>query len=383
MMAGAARHYLDSNATAPVRPEVVEAVCETMRAVGNGSSVHAEGRAARARIEDARERLGALIGAPARNVIFTSGGTEAIHCAVHGTVGAGIARRIFVSAIEHAAVSANAEATGAPVETIPATAEGVADLAWLKDRLRGYDASRDGAFLVCLMHANNETGVIQPVREIADIAHEAGGYLFVDAAQSVGKIEVDCAGLGADMLAATGHKFGGPIGVGALVIRDGITLAPVFRGGAQEENRRAGTSNVPAIAGLGVACELASECIGRASEIAALRDRMQAAAEAAGARVWGKGRDRLPGTLSLSAPGFSSQTQLMAMDLAGIAISSGSACSSGKTKPSHVLAAMGASDEEAACAIRVSLGWISTEEDAGAFIREWPAAYERMKERAA
>lgn len=377
------RHYLDNNATTPVRPEVIDAVCETMRKVGNSSSVHEEGRKARETVETAREALRALVNGPVNGVIFTSGGTEAIHYALNGTVNNGSVKRVFVSAVEHAAVPSNAAATGAPVETIPVTADGVADLDWLKERLKSYDVAREGGFLVCLMYANNETGVIQPVAEAAEIVHAAGGLLFVDAAQAVGKLPVNFVMSGADLMAATGHKFGGPLGVGALIVAPNLPLDPVMRGGGHEMNRRAGTHNVPAIAGFGKACELAAGSFDKWARIEALRERMQDAAEAAGARIWGKGMARLPGTLSLSAPGFSSATQLMTMDLAGIAISSGSACSSGKTKPSHVLAAMGASEEEATSAIRVSLGWASTEEDADAFIREWPAAYARVKARAA
>lgn len=377
------RHYLDYNATCPVRPEVIDTVCDAMRTIGNSSSVHAEGRGARAIVEDAREKLRALVNAPVNGVIFTGGGTEAIHYALHGTVRQGSVKRIFVSAIEHAAVPGNAATAGVPVETIPVTPSGAADLGWLRDRLKTYDAKRDGGFLVCLMFANNETGVIQPVAEAAEIAHDKGGLLFVDAAQACGKVPVNFVMAGADLMAVTAHKFGGPIGVGALIAGPNLPLEPVMRGGGHEQNRRAGTHNVPAIAGLGKACDLAGECLATAPKIAAMRDRMQSAAEDAGATVWGKGAGRLPGTLSLSAPGFVSQTQLMAMDLAGIAISSGSACSSGKTKPSHVLAAMGADEELARCGIRVSLGWNSVEEDADAFCREWPAAYARVKARAA
>jgi len=188
---------------------------------------------------------------------------------------------------------------------------------------------------------------------------------------------------GADIMSFTGHKFGGPVGIGALVAGPNLPLDPVMRGGGHEQNRRAGTHNVPAIAGLGLACELAKQSLARAGEIAALRNHMEYAAIEAGAKIWGASEDRLPGTLCLSADGFSGATQLMTMDLAGLAISAGSACSSGKTKPSHVLRAMGASEEEATSAIRVSLGWNSTVEDADAFIREWPKAYERIKSRAA
>lgn len=380
MTDGKRRYYLDHNATCPVRPEVIEAVSEAMRLVGNSSSVHEEGRAARALVEAAREKLRSMVNAPVNGVIFTGGGTEAIHYALHGTVRNGSVKRIFVSAIEHAAVPANAATTDVPVETIPALASGVVDLGWLRERLKDYDAKREGGFLVCLMFANNETGVIQPVEEAAEITHEKGGLLFVDAAQAAGKVPVNFVMAGADLMAVTAHKFGGPIGVGALIAGPNLPLDPVMRGGGHESNRRAGTHNVPALAGLGKACELAADCLAKGPKIAAMRDRMQDAAEKAGATVWGKGEARLPGTLSLSAPGFSSQTQLMAMDLAGVAISSGSACSSGKTKPSHVLAAMGAG-ELATCGVRVSLGWNSTEDDADAFIREWPAAYKRVKAR--
>ena len=377
------RHYLDYNATTPVRPEVIDAVCAAMGAIGNSSSVHAEGRGARAIVEDAREKLRTLINAPVNGVILTGGGTEAIHYALHGTVANGSVRRIFVSAIEHAAVPANAATTGAPVETIPVKPSGVVDLDWLRARLKDYDVNRDGGFLVAVMFANNETGVLQPTAEIGEIVHEKGGLLFVDAAQAVGKVVVNFVMSGADLMAVTAHKFGGPVGVGALIAGPNLPLEPQMRGGAHESNRRAGTHNVPAIAGLGVACELAPGSVAKAGVYAAMRDKMQHAAEAAGAHVWGKGETRLPGTLSLSAPGFTSQTQLMAMDLAGIAISSGSACSSGKTKPSHVLTAMGADEALSTCAIRVSLGWASGEDDVGAFCREWPAAYKRVLERAA
>ncbi len=383
MSEGRTRHYLDYNATTPVRPEVIDSVCAAMATIGNSSSVHAEGRAARAIVEEGREKLRAFVNAPVNGVILTGGGTEAIHSALNGAVRSGAVKRIFVSAIEHAAVPANAAETGVAVESFPVTNSGVADLDWLQDRLRGHYAPRDGGFLVCLMFANNETGVIQPVAEAAAITHEKGGLLFVDAAQAVGKVAVNFLMSGADLMAITAHKFGGPIGVGALIARPNLPLHPVMRGGGHESNRRAGTHNVPAIAGLGTACELGDQSIAKAPALGAMRDRMQIAAEDAGAVVWGKEAARLPGTLSMSAPGFSSQTQLMAMDLAGIAISSGSACSSGKTKPSHVLAAMGADEELSKCGIRVSMGWNSTDDDVDAFCRAWPEAYARVKARAA
>ncbi len=375
------RFYLDHNATAPVRPEVADAVADAMRFDGNSLSVHEEGRRARKIVEDAREALRALVNGPVNGIIFTSGGTESIHYALHGAMQPHNISRIFVSALEHAAVPANAATTGAEIEVIPALPNGITDLSWLRNRLKNYEIARDGGFIVCMMFANNETGVVQPVREASDIAHDAGGLLFCDAAQAAGKVPVNFVMSGADIMSVTGHKFGGPLGIGALIVGPNLPLEPIMRGGGHEENRRAGTHNVPAIAGLGVACSMARESLKQANEIALLRDKMQAAAEIAGAKIWGADVERLPGTLCLSAPGFSGATQLMTMDLAGIAVSAGTACSSGKTKPSHVLTAMGANDEEATSAIRVSLGWNSTHEDADAFIREWPKAYERIKAR--
>ncbi|MEL6790287.1 MAG: cysteine desulfurase family protein [Pseudomonadota bacterium] len=382
------RTYLDYNATAPVRPPVIDAVAAAMAQLGNSSSVHEEGRASRALIEAARETVRKAVNGPVNGIIFTSGGTEAIHYALHGTVGAGLVRRVFVSAIEHAAVPANAATLisgegPVPVETLPVLPTGLLDIEQLRARLSEYDTTRDGDFLVCLMLANNETGVIQPVREAAAIIHDAGGLLFVDAAQAVGKIPVNFVMLGADMLALTGHKFGGPLGVGALVVRPDLPLAPVMRGGGHEMNRRAGTSNGPAIAGLAKACDLATASLNHGVILGRWRHKMEAAVVAMGATVWGAGQDRLPGTLCFSAPGFSSETQLMALDLAGIAVSAGSACSSGKAKPSGVLSAMGASDELARSAVRISLGWNSKEEDADHFIASWTQAYQRVRERAA
>ena len=377
------RHYLDHNATTPVRPEVVEVVANTMTIPGNASSVHGEGRKVHAILERAREQVRAFVNAPVNGVIFTSSGTESIHYALHGSTNAGLIKRIFVSAIEHAAVPANAESTGLPTETIPVTSDGVVDLDWLRDRLGDYDLEGEGAFLVCLMLANNETGVIQPVRAAADIVHDAGGFIFVDGAQAVGKISVNFVMLGADMMGLTGHKFGGPIGVGALIVRPNLALDPVMRGGGHEMNRRAGTSNVPAIAGLGRACGLAADTIARAPEITRWRDQIQMQLAKAGAQVWGGDVPRLPGTLNISAPGFTAETQVMMMDLAGIAVSSGSACSSGKVKPSHVLLAMGASDELAKSGLRVSLGWNSTQEDVDTFCDVWPSAFERVKQKGA
>ena len=377
------RHYLDHNATAPVRPEVIEAVASAMAMDGNPLSVHEEGRRAHKIVEDAREEIRSLINAPVNGVVFTSSGTESIHYALHGATKAHNLSRIFISAIEHPAIAANAETTGAEIELLPVNASGVIDLDQLRARLRRHEDEVGGPFLVCLMFVNNETGVIQPVAEAAAIIHEFDGLLFCDAAQAVGKIPVNFVMSGADIMSFTGHKFGGPLGVGAVIAGTNLPIDPVLRGGGQEMNRRASTTNTPGIAGLGKACALAKESLARADEIARLRNEMQAAVMDAGAKIWGAEAERLPGTLCLSAPGFAAATQLMTMDLAGLAVSAGSACSSGKSNPSHVLTAMGVSEEEATTSIRVSIGWNSTQEDADSFIREWPQAYQRIKARAA
>ena len=378
------RHYLDYNATAPMRAEAITAMRAALESVGNPSSVHEEGRSALALVERARASLRKLVNAPVNGVIFTSGGTEAIHHAVNGPIASGAVSRIFVSAIEHSAVIATAEAANVPVETIPVLASGVVDLDWLRARLEGYDPNEEHGFLVCLMLANNETGAIQPVLDAAAITHAAGGLIFTDAAQAAGKIPVNFTMLGADLMSVTAHKFGGPLGVGALIVQPNLVLAPMMHGGGQELGRRAGTQNVPAIAGFGAACEAALAGLFKEEPIvSALRDEIQQAVIQNGGKIWGGDTPRLPGTLCYSAPGFSSETQVMAMDLEGVAISSGSACSSGKVTPSHVLKAMGVGDEDLNCAIRVSLGWNSTIEDARAFIDAWGPAFDRIKTRAA
>ena len=377
------RHYLDHNATAPVRPEVIDAVSEVMARSGNASSVHGEGRGVHSIVEASRETIRSFVNAPVNGLIFTSGGTEAIHLALTGGVKANAIKRIFVSAIEHSAVLENAKATGASVEIIPVTSSGVIDMEWFTDRLDGYDIDDEGAFIACVMLANNETGVIQPVRDVSDLVHNAGGLLFVDAAQAVGKVPVNFVMLGADMMSFTAHKFGGPLGIGALAIAPNLPLAPVFAGGGQEMNRRAGTINAPLISGFAKACELAVGTLENSQHIAGLRDGIENVVRERGGVIWGEGQLRLPGTLSFSVPGFSAETQLMALDLGGVAVSSGAACSSGKVKASHVLLAMGAGEEDAKCGIRVSLGWNSDQGDIDAFIKTWVPAYERVKERAA
>lgn len=366
--------YLDYNAGAPVRPEAVDAVMRAMAAGGNPSSVHAAGRAARALIEQARSEVAALIGGPASTVIFTSGGTEANALAIESAVAAG-SRRIIVSAIEHDSVLESAKAPGAAVELLPVRPDGVADLAWLERRLASWDPA-DGRPFVALMLANNETGVIQPVAEAAVLVRAAEGWLHVDAIQAVGKIPVDSRALGADTLVVSSHKLGGPQGVGALTFGPRAVLSRRLHGGGQERGRRAGTENTPGIAGFGAAARAAMRDLDAAGGQAAWRDAAQARLQAQGAVVMGGETARLPNTLCVATPDYSSELQVMALDLAGVMVSAGAACSSGKVKPSHVLTAMGAGDL-AACAIRVSGGWASTEADWTRFADVWLQAHDR------
>jgi cysteine desulfurase len=365
--------YLDYNATAPVRPEAASAVVGAMAATGNPSSVHRFGRAACKRVEDAREQVAALIGAAPAEIVFTSGGSEANAMAL---AGAG-RRRVLVSAIEHDSVLAAAAALDPATPRIPAAHGGLVDLDAL-DRLL---AKRGAETIVSITLANNETGVIQPIAEIARRAHEAGALLHCDAVQAAGKIAIDARALGADLLSISAHKLGGLQGVGALYVAGPVTLAPLLRGGGQERGRRAGTENVPGIAGFGAAAAAARRDLGAFARIAAMRDALEAAvrARANRARIAGAESPRLPNTSCIVLPGVASETQVMALDLAGVAVSAGSACSSGKVKASHVLAAMGFPAEEAGAAIRVSLGWATLPADTERFLEAWSAMAARRR----
>jgi cysteine desulfurase len=326
---------------------------------GNPSSVHGFGRRARQRVEEARGALAALLGAKIENIVFTAGGTEAnaLMLANRGE------RRLIVSAIEHDSILKPAAGSA----TINVDRDGVADL----DHLRSLLAADAGPTLVSLMLANNETGVIQPVAEAAAIAHAHGALLHVDAAQAVGRMAVSLEALGADFVTVSGHKFGAPQGVGALIARDTPRIVPLLQGGGQERNRRAGTENVPAIAGLGAAIAALEPT--DAAPIASLRDSLQQRLVAAhsSAIVFGAKVPRLPNTLCFAAGDKSAETLVMALDLAGIAISAGSACSSGKVKASHVVTAMGFDRDVASRAIRVSLGRDNTAADVDAFFSAW------------
>ncbi len=348
--------YLDANATEPLRPEARAAAMAALDLVGNPASIHQAGRAARRTLEDAREAVAAALAAQPAQLVFTSGGTEANAMAIAGLRGS---RRILVGATEHDAVRA---AAGGAV-TLRVGRTGRVDL----DHL--WEILRDGPpALVCLMLANNETGVINPIRQAADMCAEYGAILHVDAVQGPGRMPVSISELGAHSIAVSGHKIGGPKGAGALVLAPGIEIDAFIRGGGQELGRRGGTPPLPAIAGFGAACAVAD-----ASPVhATLRGRLEAEAVAAGAVVCGSG-ERLPNTTCIALPGKRADMQVIALDLAGIAVSAGAACSSGKIGRSHVLDAMGLG-EIAGNAIRVSLPWNVQPSDIDAFV----LAYSRL-----
>ncbi|HYG91775.1 MAG TPA: cysteine desulfurase family protein [Azospirillum sp.] len=360
------RIYLDYNASAPLKPGVKDAVAGALGLVGNPSSVHGHGRAVRRVVEDARARVAALAGVAPTRVVFTAGGTEANNLALRGFPG----RRVVVSAVEHDSVlTASPDAVRVPVD-----GQGVADLAALERILAG------GPALVSLMLVNNETGVVQPVAEAARLAHAHGALIHCDAVQAAGRLPLDLGALGVDLLTLSAHKIGGPAGVGALVLAEGVEPEPLLRGGGQERRRRAGTENLLGIAGFGAAAALALEDLAAAGDLAALRDDLERRALAAvpAARVMGAGAPRVGNVACLALPGVPGETQVMALDLAGIAVSAGSACSSGKVKASHVLTAMGADGSLTGSAIRVSLGWASTAEEVERFVAAWTAMARRL-----
>lgn len=372
--------YLDHNATTTVRPEAAEAIARALIQTGNPSSTHAAGRAARAGLEAARAQVAALIAAPASTVVFTSGGSEANGLAIESAV-AGGARRLIVSAIEHPSVLETAQASGAEVEILPVDGDGVVDLVWLDRRLAAWDVA-DGKPFVAVMLANNETGVIQPIAEVAALVRAADGWLHVDAIQAAGKIAVDSRAIGADTLAVSAHKIGGPQGVGALTFGPRAAIRRRLHGGGQERGWRGGTENRPGVLGFGAAAEAAVRDLDSAGRQAAWRDAAAQVIKAHGAIVAGEGASRVSNTLSIAAPGFPSELQVMTLDLAGVMVSAGSACSSGKVKASPVLAAMGYGDL-AGCAVRVSGGWDTTEADWRRFADAWIEAYVRHAARRA
>ncbi|AHY50857.1 cysteine desulfurase family protein [Bradyrhizobium japonicum] len=366
------RVYLDWNATTPLRAEARTAMLAAWELIGNPSSVHAEGREVRRLVEEARATLAAAVGALPRNVVFTSAGTEAnvlaLSPGLRGPSG-GPVERLLVSAVEHASVLSGGRFPADKVSQIPVTRAGVIDL----DRLKASLGDGPSA-LVSIMAANNETGAIQPIAEAAGIVHGAGGLLHIDAIQALGKIPFDIKTVDADLATFSAHKIGGPKGVGALVLAEGIAgLEPVLRGGGQELSRRAGTENVAGIAGFGAAVRSALQTLPEDAErMATLRDSLENGIRGtAGAMVFADDVKRLPNTILFTAPGLKAETAVIGFDLEGVAVSSGSACSSGKVQPSHVLSAMGYDATVTQGAVRLSLGWSTEPDDINRALEAW------------
>jgi cysteine desulfurase len=364
------RIYLDWNATAPLRKEARAALVSALDVLGNPSSVHAEGRVARRLVENAREQVAMLVNAEPRNVLFTSGGTEANALALTPRVEGNA--RLLISPIEHVSVLAGGRFAASQIEKLTVLSNGQIDLGALDRRL----TQSAETILVSVMLANNETGVVQPIAEIAELAHRAGATLHVDAVQGPGRISCDIIQLGADLLTISGHKFGAPKGVGALIRRETTVPLPnpLIRGGGQERSTRAGTENVAGIAAFGAAAAvLADTYVTESKKTLRLRQRLEGRLkrEFPQAVIFGEGAARLPNTSLFAVPGIKAETAVIALDLEGVAVSSGAACSSGKVQASHVLAAMGVPEPLARGAIRVSLGPTTTESDVDRLIHAW------------
>ncbi len=365
------RHYLDFNATTPLRPEAQAAMHDAMTHAGNPSSVHAEGRSARAMLDRARRRISALAGCSAAAVCFTGGGSEANNWALTALSG----KHLLFSAVEHDSVLRAAERQGG--QAIPVDSDGRVDVGALRGLL-----ADTGDALVSVMAANNETGVIQPLAEIAEACADGGALLHVDAIQAAGKIPLAPIAALADLVSLSAHKLGGPAGIGALIVRPGLEVQPLIVGGGQESWRRAGTENLIGIAGFGAAAEATLQSFeATAIRLQGMRDRMEDALRRVcpTAEVMGRQVARLANTCCIRMPGVAAETQVMALDLAGVAVSSGSACSSGKVTPSHVLSAMGRDGRTAAEAIRISAGWTTTEDDMAALVAAWSDLWQRKR----
>ena len=375
--------YLDHNATAPPAPGVADAVARTLtETFGNASSVHAFGQRAKAVLDDARGAMATLLGAEPSEIVFTSGGTEADNIALRGGADAlepGGRRRIITTGIEHEAVLTTCrtlERRGWTVTMLPVGETGIVDPLSLSSAIDSSTA------LVSVMHANNEIGTIQPVAELAQIARDAGALFHTDAVQTVGKIPVSVGGLGVDLLSLSAHKFGGPKGVGALWIRRGVRLSSVVTGGRQERNRRAGTENVAGIAGLGVAAQYAKAAMASSmSTQAELRDRLERGilGSVPGTAVNGERSPRVPNTTNISFDGIEAESLRIALDLEGVAVSTGSACSSGSLEPSHVLRAMGLPAARTRNSLRFSLGPSTTAAEIDFVVGVLPGLVDKLR----
>jgi len=377
------RIYFDYNATTPLAPEVADATARALRdQFGNASSVHHFGQQAKAAIDEARSAVAALINADPSEIVFTSGGTESDNFAVRGAADAlepTGRRHLIASAIEHEAVLNTLKALGRRgwrATLLPVDQSGIVS----PDRLR--ELVTDDTALVSVMHANNEIGTLQPVAELAAIAHERGALMHTDAVQSTGKIPVDVRALGVDLLSLSAHKFNGPKGAGVLWIKRGTRMQPTLTGGKQERTRRAGTENVPALVGLGVAARLAAAKVSaEAARVGALRDRLEESIlrSVGGTAINGARASRVPNTTNISFDRVEAESLLIALDLAGVAVSTGSACSSGTLEPSHVLRAMGFSAHRSQNSLRFSLGMFSTEEEVDCVVSLLPAIVEKLR----
>jgi len=360
--------YMDHNATTSVRPAVVDAVVDAMVVIGNASSVHGSGRQCKRILENARDQVAGVINCQSENVIFTGSGTEANNLALRGLSDI----PVLASTIEHASVRSVVDH-----EKIAVDAQGVVNLDQLLELLK----KQTGRVLVSVMLANNETGAIQPVKDIVRIAKSFDAVVHCDAVQALGKIDVDMIDLGVDMMTLSAHKIGGPQGVGALILSPAVEIEALIKGGGQEHRHRAGTENLPGIAGFGEAAKQAKSERGNFSKLTVLRDQIDTAIQSmTGRAAYSSSVARLANTSYLSMPGVKAETQVMAFDLEGIAISAGSACSSGKVEASHVLSAMGLGEDDASSAIRVSLGWNSTQDDVDHFIDVWKMLYNRLSD---
>jgi cysteine desulfurase len=366
------RIYLDWNATTPLRPEAKAAMAAAWDFCGNPSSVHAEGRQARRLVEDARAAIAIALGRRSQDIVFTSGGTEANALALMPGLRRNArapVQRLLASAVEHTSVLSGGRFSPEAIGTIAVARSGLLDLDDLRRKLDGGPPA-----LVSVMLANNETGALQPVAEAADIVHAAGGLLHVDAIQAFGKVLFDINVINADLVTLSAHKVGGPKGVGAVILAEGVQgLEPLLRGGGQELGRRAGTENVAGISAFGAAAKAAMAALrDDAARLEALRDRLEdGLRQTPGMIVFSEGVPRLPNTTLFTAPGLKAETAVIGFDLAGIAVSSGSACSSGKVQPSHVLAAMGFGRDLAQGAVRLSLGWSTADEHIDLTLKAW------------
>lgn len=356
--------YLDHNATSPARPETIEAVAHAMGIIGNASATHAHGRQARALISECREALGLAMGVCAQDIIFTSGGTEAGNTAIHSAVSGGC-KRLFISSLDHPATLMAAEATQASVEIIPSLRSGVLDVAWLKTQLKNWN-TEEGRPFISVTAANSETGVVQPIEEIVELVHDYGGLIHIDAVQALGKLSFTTQ---PDYMSVSAHKIGGPFGIGALYVSPQAPFTSFMRGGGQERRRRAGTMNVAGAAGFLAALKVSEGLSG----VEILRDALETGLKKMEEDIviFGEGEVRLPNTSFFAVPDIASNTMMMNLDLEGVSVSTGMACSSGKIGASRAITAMRRSDEAPKGALRVSLGYNSTLADVEGFLSAW------------